>query len=205
MNMKIKTIKEKVSFELEEKKSRFIACLIPVNSEKEAQEELNRIKDDNKQARHNCYAYRVMEKNEDNSYNLRERASDDGEPQGTAGSPMLDLLKSKDLVNVILVVTRYFGGILLGTGGLVRAYTDSSIGAIENAEIVEKELGLIYKIEVDYSKQKDIEYTCNKNSINILNSDYQEKITYTLSSNEEASKKIEEITDIIILDKNVFI
>ena len=203
--MNIRTIKGATVAEIEEKKSRFIASLIPVSSEKEAQEELNKIKSNNKQAKHNCYAYRVMEKNEDNSFNLRERASDDGEPQGTAGSPMLDLLKSKELVNVIVVVTRYFGGILLGTGGLVRAYTDSSIGAIESSEIVEKELGLIYKIDVDYSKQKDIEYTCNKNNINILNSDYQERITYTLSSNEEASKKIEEITDITILEKNVFI
>ena len=203
--MDIKTMKEKSIYEIEEKKSKFIANLIPVSSEKEALDTLNEIRNENKQARHNCYAFRVMEKQEDGSFILRERASDDGEPQGTAGSPMLDLLKSKDLVNCILVVTRYFGGILLGTGGLVRAYTDSSIGAIENAKIEDKVLGLIYKIEVDYSKQKDIEYIASKNDINIISSDYQEKITYILSSNEENLKKIEDISEVEIIEKNVFI
>lgn len=127
----MKTIKENVNAQISEKKSRFIADLIYVSSEEEAQANLEQIRKKYYDARHHCFAYRILEKD-----TILERASDDGEPSGTAGAPMLNLLSKNDLMNVLLVVTRYFGGILLGTGGLVRAYTGASQQAIKKASIV---------------------------------------------------------------------
>ena len=127
----MKTIKENVNAQISEKKSKFIADLIYVSSEEEAQANLEQIRKKYYDARHHCFAYRILEKD-----TILERASDDGEPSGTAGTPMLNLLSKNDLMNVLLVVTRYFGGILLGTGGLVRAYTEASQQAIKKASIV---------------------------------------------------------------------
>ncbi len=127
----MKTIKENVNAQISEKKSKFIADLIYVSSEEEAQANLEQIRKKYYDARHHCFAYRILEKD-----TILERASDDGEPSGTAGAPMLNLLSKNDLMNVLLVVTRYFGGILLGTGGLVRAYTEASQQAIKKASIV---------------------------------------------------------------------
>ncbi len=127
----MKTIKENVNAQISEKKSKFIADLIYVSSEEEAQANLEQIRKKYYDARHHCFAYRILEKD-----TILERASDDGEPSGTAGAPMLNLLSKNDLMNVLLVVTRYFGGILLGTGGLVRDYTEASQQAIKKASIV---------------------------------------------------------------------
>ena len=120
------TIEENVDYTLTEKKSKFIANLIRVNSKDEAENEIKKLKKNYYDARHNCFAYRVIENN-----HIVEKASDDGEPSGTAGAPMLNILQKNELCNILVVVTRYFGGILLGTGGLVRAYSDSLINAIK--------------------------------------------------------------------------
>ena len=120
-----------------------------------------------------------------------EKCSDDGEPSGTAGSPMLDLLKNNGLNNVIVVVTRYFGGTLLGTGGLVRAYTESAKKALENAKIIEKEYGIRYLVEISYRNIKEIQYICKQLEINIIDSEYGENVILTLESNEEKKKKLE--------------
>lgn len=130
-----KTISENVCAEIVEKKSKFIANLYYIKSKDEAEEIINSIRKKYYDARHNCYAYSVLD--EDNK--LFTKASDDGEPQGTAGMPMLDIINKKELVNVLVIVTRYFGGILLGTGGLVRAYSEATLKAIEEAEFVNEE------------------------------------------------------------------
>ena len=91
-----------------------------------------------------------------------------GEPSGTAGAPMLNILQKKELTNVLVIVTRYFGGILLGTGGLVRAYTEATMQAIEDSKEVIKEEGYIAEIFLDYSKQREFEYICEKKSVNIV-------------------------------------
>lgn len=130
----MKTIKENVTAQIVEKKSKFIANLCYVNSVEEAETILKQIRKQHYDARHHCYAYRIEEKER-----TIEKASDDGEPSGTAGPPMLNLLQKQELTNVIVVVTRYFGGILLGTGGLVRAYTQCAKNAIDNASVVEQE------------------------------------------------------------------
>ena len=132
MGVIVKTIQENVGTQIVEKKSKFIAELFYVTSEEEAKEKLEEIRKKYYDAKHHCYAYRVIDENR-----IIERASDDGEPAGTAGAPILHLLNKLELTNVLLVVTRYFGGILLGTGGLIRAYTQASQLAIENAQMVE--------------------------------------------------------------------
>ena len=126
------TIKKSAETEITEKKSKFIGEVFYIETVQEAEEKLREINKKYHDAKHHCYAYRVIDENR-----IIERASDDGEPAGTAGAPILHLLNKLELTNVLLVVTRYFGGILLGTGGLIRAYTQASQLAIENAQMVE--------------------------------------------------------------------
>ena len=114
--------------EIEVKKSKFIARLAPVSSAAEAREYLDLVRNNNKRAKHNVHAFRLM--------NGGVGFSDDGEPQGTAGKPVMDALSGSGLVNVEIIVTRYFGGILLGTGGLVRAYGDAAKAALDAARPV---------------------------------------------------------------------
>ena len=123
----IKTVKEYVKYELVEKKSVFIGHIFPVDSAQEAEKKISEISKNNPEARHNVYAYVTG-----NS----EKMSDDGEPQGTGGAPVMSVIKLNGLSNVCIVVTRYFGGILLGAKGLVRAYSSAASGALNNSEIV---------------------------------------------------------------------
>ena len=127
---KYTTIEAKVDGEIVEKKSKFIANVFPVENEEEALKVLEEVKKLHRDARHNVFVYRIA--------NGSERASDDGEPSGTAGVPILDILRGMKLQNILVVVTRYFGGILLGTGGLVRAYTDSTKEALKKLKLKKK-------------------------------------------------------------------
>ena len=137
---KFRTIAEKTCAEIEEKRSRFIANLYYIESIEEAENIIKQTKKEYYDARHNCYAYVVKEET------IIKRFSDDGEPSGTAGSPILNVLEKNDLCNVLLIVTRYFGGILLGAGGLVRAYTEAATKAVNMANIVNQEEG--YELEI---------------------------------------------------------
>ena len=136
------TIEKQETFELTEKKSKFIANLIYVKRKQEAEQKIKEYKKKFYTARHNCFAYRVLEDS-----GIYERFSDDGEPSGTAGAPMLNILQKNNLCNVIVIVTRYFGGILLGTGGLVRAYSDCTIGAVNGAKKFNLQLGEEVEVE----------------------------------------------------------
>lgn len=139
--------------ELEVKRSRFLAALHPVQSEEEARAFLEEIRRKNRDARHNCSAFRIgMPKQ------LLERSSDDGEPQGTAGKPMLELLKGQQLYDVCAVVTRYFGGILLGTGGLVRAYSDALKAALLKADTALLKAGARVQVDCDYGFSGKVRY-----------------------------------------------
>ena len=146
----IKTINENATAEIVVKKSKFIANLFYVETEAQAQDILKKINKKYNDAKHNCYAYIIKEINESDVIQV-QKSSDNGEPSGTAGAPLLDLLKKQGLANVLVVVTRYFGGILLGTGGLVKAYTESASNALFKTDIVTKEIGNLYEIEVEYS------------------------------------------------------
>lgn len=144
MKDRYKTVTREASAEICEKRSRFIAAVKPIETEDEAISFLEKIKKENWDARHNVYAY-VLEEN-----NI-QRYSDDGEPAGTAGLPVLDCIRKEGLSNVIVVVTRYFGGILLGTGGLVHAYSKSAKAGLEAAEPSFTVLCRILRISCEYS------------------------------------------------------
>ena len=170
------------------KKSKFIATLYEANSKDEAEKILQDIRKKYFDAKHHCYAY-IIEK--------IEKCSDDGEPSGTAGAPLLALLKSANLTNVIIIVTRYFGGILLGTGGLVRAYTESAKNAIENAKIVYKDYGIQFEIEISYNNLKEIQFICKNLDISIIKIEYQENVKLLLESTFEAKKELEKSNKIL--------
>ena len=182
------SIDKNTEVEITVKKSKFIANLIKVDNQEMANEKLKEIKKKYHDARHNCFAYRVYEDD-----NLIERFSDDGEPSGTAGSPMLNILQKNDIANVLVVVTRYFGGILLGTGGLIRAYSDATLNAISDINFVEYVLGLELQVDLEYDKFESFKYYCKKNGINIEKIDYTEKIVCLI--NMEENKKDKLMTD----------
>ena len=160
--------------EIIEKKSRFIATVIPVEQEEEALEFIAAMKKKYWNASHNCFAYVIGE-----NYEL-QRCSDDGEPQGTAGRPMLDVLLGEDIHNMCVVVTRYFGGTLLGTGGLVRAYSGAVKEGLEMSEIVEKHRAYEMMVETDYTGVGKIQYILGQEGITILDSVYTDKVEFQL-------------------------
>lgn len=169
MNEKI--IIEGGTGEIVEKKSRFIATVKAVDSEEEAIAFVAEMKKKYWDARHNCMAYIV---------NGAKRFSDDGEPSGTAGKPILDVLEGNELTNAVIVVTRYFGGILLGTGGLVRAYQKASIEGIHNSVIAEKTEGIRVRIQTDYTGLGKIQYIAGNEQVEIVNTEYQEHVLLTV-------------------------
>ena len=170
-----KTIKENVSAELVEKKSKFIANLFYIESREEAEDIIKMQKKKYYDARHNCYAFRVLGKD-----GIIEKSSDDGEPSGTAGAPMLNILSKMEITNILVIVTRYFGGILLGTGGLVKAYSNSTKLALEKAEISMLEEGFVYKLELNYSDLENFKYFMKNNEIKILKEEYFENVKLSI-------------------------
>ena len=168
---KFKTIKNDKTVEIEEKRSKFIANIFYVENIDEVEKYIRQTKKKYYDARHNCYAYMIREEN-----NVLKKFSDDGEPSGTAGSPILNVIEKNNLCNVLIIVTRYFGGILLGAGGLVRAYTEAATKSVENAEIVEQELGYELEITIKYQDLEKLKYYCNKNNIRINSLQYGENI-----------------------------
>ena len=152
-----KTIKKKEEVIFIEKKSKFIAELHPIKSREEAEETIQSIRKKYYDAKHHCYAYRIKTETE-----TIEKSSDDGEPSGTAGSPMLHVLQKEELFNVLIVVTRYFGGILLGTGGLVRAYTQAMQNAMAKTEVVQEENGYWIELTIPYNELGKCQFYCKK-------------------------------------------
>ncbi len=175
--------------EIVEKKSRFIANVKAVKSEDEAIEFINEIKKKYWDARHNCMAYVV---------NDIQRFSDDGEPSGTAGKPILDVITGRELTNAVIVVTRYFGGVLLGTGGLVRAYQKASIEALEDAVIAEKKQGKKFSIITDYTGLGKIQYIAANEGVNIMDTQYTDNVNIIIVCDSEKyevfTKKVIEAT-----------
>lgn len=191
----IKTIKKNEETEITVKKSTFIANIFRVDSEEEAKEKIKNICKKHFDAKHNCYAYRILKQEEDRTTEIT-KFSDNKEPQGTAGGQILEVIKNSQLYNVIIVVTRYFGGILLGTGGLSRAYSESAQKVVQKAEVLEQTIGNEYIIKCGYEDQNEILYELKKQSIKIKNTEYKEKIEITISiskENIELLNKIEEL------------
>lgn len=169
-----KTVLEGGEGEIIEKKSRFIATVRLVESEEEALAFIEEMRKKYWDARHNCYVYSVGKNRE------FTRCSDDGEPSGTAGRPMLDVILGEDIYNVAVVVTRYFGGILLGTGGLVRAYSKAVQEGLKNSRIIEKQYGISLKVTTDYTGIGKLQYLAGERKLPILDSEYTDKVIIKL-------------------------
>ena len=192
--------------EIVEKKSRFIATIRPVESEDEAVSFIAEMKKKYWDAAHNCSAFTVGENFE------ISRCSDDGEPAQTAGRPMLDVLLGEEIHNVCAVVTRYFGGTLLGTGGLVRAYSGAVQEGLKNCVILEKKLAEKLELKTDYSDLGKIQYILAEQGITVLGSEYSDTVVLTalapLSEAQGLKKKLTEGTGgrciIELLDKVYF-
>ena len=170
MLQKYKTIYEGKDDEIVEKKSRFIAAVRPVDSEEEALDFIESIRKRYWDARHHCFAYVIGEHCE------LQRCSDDGEPGGTAGKPMLDVLMGEELHDTIVVVTRYFGGTLLGTGGLVRAYQGAAKAGIAASTVITKQLGSRFRIGTDYTGLGKIQYILAKRKLSVIDTVYTDKV-----------------------------
>ena len=156
--------------EIIEKKSRFIATVRPIKSEEEALAFIESMRKKYWNATHNCFAYVVGE------HFQVQRCSDDGEPSGTAGKPMLDVLLGEEIHDVVVVVTRYFGGTLLGTGGLVRAYSSSTKEGLLASKVITKTCGQKMSLQTDYNGLGKIQYILGQRGIHILNSVYTDKV-----------------------------
>lgn len=171
--------------EIVEKKSKFIGQIYYVESVEEAEVLIKQTNKKYFDARHHCYAFSVMTEN-----GVVNRFSDDGEPSGTAGAPMLKILTSQNLSNVLVIVTRYFGGVLLGTGGLVKAYTSASIEALNKAKIVQKERGKEVKICVNYADLEKLKYDCKQKKIAIIDIFYEESVNVIVEMSQEKLEKM---------------
>ena len=178
----MKTISKNIENEIIINKSRFICKLVKVYSEEDVMNALNNVKEEYKDATHYCYSYII---------NNTERFNDDGEPGGTAGMPILNVLKQNELNYVLCIVIRYFGGIKLGAGGLVRAYTKSASECLNVSTLKELKIGFSIKILFDYDKVKLIDYTLN--NIDIKDKTFEDKITYTFDISKENYSKTKEI------------
>lgn len=207
MNMEeFKTILERGTAEIEEKKSRFIADIFYIENSKQAEEKIKEVKKKYFDAKHHCYAYRVIENNA-----IKEKQSDDGEPSGTAGAPMLNILNKNGLANVLIVVTRYFGGTLLGTGGLIRAYSEATLKVINEAKIVKQKMGYEIKVVIPYKELEKFKYYCNKKNIYIKNLIYESNIICVIEINNEekenliskSQKEIEILESTVLMEKYI--
>lgn len=173
-----KTVEFENSDDFVEKKSRFIGYVKPVKTSDEALEFINKIKSKHWDATHNVYAYVLKENN-------IQRYSDDGEPSGTAGVPVLDVILKNGLVDVCVVVTRYFGGILLGAGGLVRAYSHGSKIALESGNIITMAPCKILSVKVDYSFYERMNILLSEFNANIEETLFEESVKITFSLKED--------------------
>lgn len=196
------TIKDECSAEITEKKSKFICNVFHVESVQEAEDKLNIIRKKYHDARHNCYVYKVVEED-------AFKASDDGEPSGTAGVPMLNIVNGRNLSNILVVVTRYFGGILLGTGGLVRAYSLATTTALDDSNIIKQEMGLEASFNVEYKELEEVRYHLKNRNIVISGQEYLENVKVFVEGREDDILKLQneklservELKDFVVLKK----
>ncbi len=179
-----KIIKTNGTGEIVEKKSRFIANVFYVENQQQAEEKIADISKKYWDAKHNCYAY-VIGVNSENT-----KCSDNGEPSGTAGKPILEVITGAGITNVLIVVTRYFGGVLLGTGGLVRAYTQAAQAGLAASEIGEKIFSQMLTIKVGYNMINGVQYYLSQNEIEILESRYEADVSFDICVKEADVERV---------------
>lgn len=187
------TVYEFGSGEIVEKKSRFIAHVFPVYTEEEVLQKLEQVKKQYWDARHNCHAYILGDGGG------ISRCSDDGEPSGTAGRPILDVLMGQGLRNVLVIVTRYFGGVLLGTGGLIRAYSAATQEGLRNSNVITKRLGKRLTIQTDYNGIGKLQHVVMELGLpvedTIYESDVKIKVFVAAEDYDKAEKDITEVSN----------
>ncbi|MBP3921568.1 MAG: YigZ family protein [Ruminiclostridium sp.] len=183
--MSYKTIRNRCEASFIEKKSEFIGYLCPVTTEQEATDFINEIRAMHRKATHNCYAYILRDNN-------TARHSDDGEPGGTAGVPIYDVLNKTGVTDIACVVTRYFGGIMLGAGGLVRAYSKGASIALEAADIMTMEIADSLKITADYTYYGNITAIASEYEAIIRNTEYTDNVSVFLDVKSELTDKLKE-------------
>lgn len=186
-----RTVRSSGSKEVVIRKSRFIGHVMPVENEEEALSFIEDIKKKHWNATHNCSAYVIGERDE------IQRQSDDGEPSGTAGKPILEVIRNQGVKNVAIVVTRYFGGIMLGAGGLIRAYTDGAVLALEAGEVITRVLRREVFVEIDYTWLGKVENELRGRGIQMGETLFTDKVTLLcLPRNEEGDAFMAWITDL---------
>ena len=174
----MKFVQKEFSSVYEEKKSKFYAFLAPYSEFKDV---MKRLKDEHPKARHFVYAYRYLNEFDQ----IIENSSDDGEPKGTSGKPCLNVLAGNELINSFVIVVRYFGGVKLGTGGLVRAYSDAVNSAINISQLELYQKLELRSLECDYKELSKLEYIIKNSNINIINKEFDTKVNLQLESTKE--------------------
>lgn len=181
-----KVLTKEGSGEIVEKKSRFIANVFKVESAAEAEEKIAEISKKYWDARHNCYAYVIGPNSE------ITKCSDNGEPSGTAGKPILEVINGSGITNILIIVTRYFGGVLLGTGGLVRAYTQSAQAGIADCEVGEMVFAQKLTLTVGYNMINNVQYYLSQNEITIQDSRYEADVSFAICVKESVVEHVKE-------------
>ena len=194
----MKTVAKETIIEFEEKKSRFIGYIKPVSTVIEAEKFIDSIKKMHPNATHNVPLYRVMENGQEYfKYN------DDGEPSNTAGKPMAEILNILDVYNVALVATRYFGGVKLGAGGLIRNYAKTAKLAVNEAKIIDYVEKSVFIIDYDYEYTSEMEAFLNENTpkfgIEILEKNYSNRVTMKILANDEIEDELTNLQKIIVI------
>ncbi len=188
------TVKNETIIEFEEKKSKFIGYIKPITTIKEAEKFIENIKALHPNAAHNVPLYRVVENGQEYfKYN------DDGEPSNTAGKPMAEILNILDVYNVALVATRYFGGVKLGAGGLIRNYAKTAKLAVNQAEIIEYRERIIFILDYDYAMTSEVEAFLNKNFVRIIEQNYLDRISLKIEVDKDLENEINSIKGIIVV------
>lgn len=196
MSETYKTLENNCTGEFKDKGSKFIAYCFPLKDAEDVANKISQIRKEHPKARHFCYAYRLgISKN-------IFRTNDDGEPSGTAGKPILGQIDSFELTNIIVIVVRYFGGILLGTGGLINAYREAAKNSLSNAII--KEIVILYQVTVscEYSFLPDLINFIKRNKIKLVESDFTEGCILKLSVNKDQLEKLTNLYGISIAQEN---
>ena len=189
------TIAKECVIEFEEKKSKFIGYIKPINTKVEAEEFIKMIKMMHPSANHNCSAYKVFDDGQE-----YYKVDDDGEPSGTAGKPMGEILSLLEVDNLVVVATRYFGGVKLGAGGLVRNYAKTAKLAVQEAGIIDYIETKKYVVDFTYDRVNDVESIIIGDGGNILEKEYLDKVTYRVDLSSKTVEKLREIRDIVIFE-----
>ncbi len=190
----MKTVEKECSIEFEEKKSRFIGYIKPIQSKNEAEEFISYIKGKHVDAVHNCSAYKVIEDGQE-----YYKVDDDGEPSGTAGKPMGEIFNVLGVDNLVVVATRYFGGIKLGAGGLIRAYAKTAKLAVGEAGIVDYIEKKNFVIDFPYGIVTEVDKMLTLDGVKVFSREYGERVTYRLEAPEQLKNELSELKDVIVI------